>query len=111
MVFALPSAGDGAYALALDYKLANGDAVRKGWGIVFVPAPGGYRSLRLGPFQLVGKGRVTLAKFLLPHGIFWEEDSWFTGMAESSDSLTKFRHPDGVSWAERKGEAEFPAAK
>lgn len=111
MIFAIPATQEGVYTLALDYRVPPGDSVEKGWGLVFVPGPSGYRSLRLGPFQLSGKGRVILAKFLLPHGIFWEEDSWFTGFAEGSDSLTKFRYPDGVSWTEKKGEPEFPTSR
>jgi hypothetical protein len=79
--------------------------------LVIVPGTNGYRSLRLGPFNLTGKGRSILAKFLLPHAVFWEEDYWFTATAEGSDSFSKFRHADGVSWAERKGDPDFPAAK
>jgi hypothetical protein len=111
LLLALPTSQEGAYALALDYRVPPAESVEKGWGLVIVPGPSGNRSLRFGPFQLTGKGRVTLAKFLLPQAIFWDEDSWFTGFAEGADSLTKFRHPDGVSWTERKGDAEFPSAK
>jgi hypothetical protein len=54
---------------------------------------------------------VVLAKFLRPYGIFWDEDYWFTAVAEGAGSFTKFRHTDGVSWVELKGEPEFPGAK
>ncbi len=79
--------------------------------MVIVPGTSGYRSLRLGPFRLTGKGRAILAKFILPHGIFWEEDYWFTAVAEGSESFTKFWHTEGVSWVELKGDPEFPATK
>jgi hypothetical protein len=85
--------------------------VERGWAVVFVPSAGMYRSLRMGPFRLTGKGRVILAKFLAPQGIFWEEDSWFTGTAESAESLTKFQYLNSVSWTERKGEPEFPTGR
>ena len=88
--------------------------MRDGSGVPWGPiGPGsdGYRSLRLGPFGLTGRGRTILAKYLLPYGIFWEEDFWFTAVGEASDSLTNFRHTEGVSWAEKKGEPEFQIAK
>ncbi len=110
-IFAFPAVQEGVYTLATDYRVASGESVEKGWGLVFVPGPSGYRSLRLGPFQLTGKGRATLSKFILPYGIFWEEDFWFSGTAEGSDTLTKFRHPDGISWTEKKGDPEFPTTK
>ncbi len=110
-IFAFPAVQEGVYTLAADYRVAPGESVEKGWGLVFVPGPSGYRSLRLGPFQLTGKGRVTVSKFILPYGIFWEEDFWFSGTAEGSDTVTKFRHPDGISWTEKKGDPEFPTTK
>jgi hypothetical protein len=111
MVFALPATQAGAYTLALDYRVPSGESVEKGWCLIIVPGTNGYRNLRLGPFQLTGRGREILAKFLLPYGIFWEEDFWFTAFAEGSESFTKFRHTEGMSWVEMKGEPEFPAAK
>jgi len=110
-LFALPAIQDGAYTLALDYRIPSGESVEKGWCSVIVPGTTGYRNLRLGPFRLTGKGRVVLAKFLRPYGIFWDEDYWFTAVAEGAGSFTKFRHTDGVSWVELKGEPEFPGAK
>ena len=110
-LFALPAMQDGAYTLALDYRIPSGESVDKGWCSVIVPGTNGYRNLRLGPFRLTGKGRVVLAKFLRPYGIFWDEDYWFTASAEGSDSFTKFRHTESVSWRERKGEPEFPTSR
>jgi hypothetical protein len=107
LLFPVRQTAAGAYALALDYRFPPGDGVERGWGLIFVPGASGYRALRLGPFILDGKGRATLAKFLLPQGVFWDEDSWFNGTAEGAESVTKFRYADGVSWAERKGEPDF----
>jgi hypothetical protein len=110
-LFAIPATQAGAYTLALDYRIPAGEAAERGWCLVIVPGTDGYRNLRLGPFQLSGKGRAILTKFLLPYGIFWDEDFWFTAFAEGSESFSKFRHSDGVSWTEMKVEPEFPAAK
>jgi hypothetical protein len=38
---------------------------------------------------------------MLPQAVLWDQDEWFTGRSESSDSITKFRD-DGTSWIERK---------
>jgi hypothetical protein len=109
ILFAIPVAQVGAYTLALDYRIPSGDSAERGWCLLVIPGTNGYRNLRLGPFQLSGKGRATLAKFLLPYGIFWEEDFWFTAFGEGAESFSKFRHADGVSWTELKVEPEFPA--
>ena len=106
-LFAFRRGQEGAYALALDYRLAPGDSMERGWGLVFLPGPNGYRSLRLGPFMLRGEGRATLAKFLLPHGVFWDDDLWFSGTAEGPEIVTKFRYSDGVLWSEPKREPVF----
>ncbi len=110
-LFAFPATQGGAYMAGFEYRVPPGESVEKGWATLFIPSGGMYRSLRLGPFHLTGKGRVALAKFLVPQGIFWDEDSWFTGTAESAESLTKFRYSSSVSWTERKGEPEFPSGR
>ena len=110
-IFAFSQTQSGVYAMGLDYRIPAGESVEGGWGLVFIPGPNGYRTLHLGPFQLDGKGRVALGKFLAPQGVFWEEDSWFTGIAEGADTFTKFRYSDGISWTERRGEPEFSIPK
>ncbi len=54
------------------------------------------------PVSLNGTREVVLAKVLLPQGVLWGDDGWFTGQSESADSVTKFRFPEGISWTERK---------
>jgi hypothetical protein len=53
---------------------------------------------------VAGAGRVAIARVLLPQGVLWEQDGWFTGRSASGDTVTKFRFPDGVTWTERIGE-------
>ena len=62
MVFAFPATQDGAYTLALDYRVPSGELVDKGWCVVIIPGTNGYRNLRLGPFQLADKGRAIFKK-------------------------------------------------
>jgi hypothetical protein len=33
--------------------------------------------------------------------VMWEQDDWFAGRSEASDTITKFRD-DGTSWIERR---------
>ena len=56
----------------------------------------------LKPVPLQGSGRAVMAKVLLPHGILWEQDDWFSGRSESAETVTKFRVPEGITWTERK---------
>lgn len=43
-------------------------------------------------------------KFILPEAIFWDDESYFTGTIESSDSITKFNDATGIVWKEEKEE-------
>ena len=45
-----------------------------------------------------------IVKFILPEGIFWDDESYFTGAIESSDSVTKFNDTTGIVWKEDKEE-------
>jgi hypothetical protein len=41
-------------------------------------------------------------KFLLPEGIFWDDETYFSGSIESSDSITKYNDATGIVWKEQK---------
>jgi hypothetical protein len=45
-----------------------------------------------------------LARILLPQGVGWDDDGWFTGTTESVETIAKFRFPEGVTWTERKAD-------
>ena len=47
--------------------------------------------------------RRTRAGMLLPHGVMWDQDDWFTGRSEGPETITKFRIPEGITWTERRG--------
>jgi hypothetical protein len=64
----------------------------------------GSRSRPLAEVLLGDVGRAVIARLLMPHGILWEEDDWFSGKSESVDTVTKFRFPEGISWVERKAD-------
>ena len=95
--FYLRKAPPGVYTFLLTYRAGAAAAVRP---VLYVA--GASRSLQ--PVTLDGSGRAVIARLLLPQGVLWEQDDWFTGRSASGDAITKFRFPDGVSWTERLGE-------
>jgi hypothetical protein len=58
----------------------------------------------LRPMSLRGSGDVVLAKVLVPHGVLWDQDDWFTGQSQSAETVTKFRLPEGITWTERRSD-------
>lgn len=62
------------------------------------------RALR--PVSLPGAGRRVVAKVLMPQGVLWNQEEWFSGTSESVDTVTKFRVPEGISWVERKADLQ-----
>jgi hypothetical protein len=68
---------------------------------LYVPAKIGFSARPLAPARLNG-GRTVLTRILMPYGILWTQDDWFSGLSESVDTVTKFRVPEGISWVERK---------
>ncbi|MFQ5520229.1 MAG: hypothetical protein ACE5FK_02425 [Candidatus Methylomirabilia bacterium] len=69
---------------------------------LYLPEAGHLRARNLRPVSLMGTGRVILARVLLPQGVLWEQDGWFTGQSRSTDAVTKFRLPEGIRWTERR---------
>jgi len=47
-------------------------------------------------------GTFEVAKILMPDGILWDDDKYFTGDMEDSDSITKFHTDTGLVWREFK---------
>jgi hypothetical protein len=52
------------------------------------------------PIAIDNAGLLLLGRVLLPWGVLWEQDDWFTGRVEGVDAVTKFRLPEGVTWTE-----------
>lgn len=89
----------GVYTFVLTYPPGTAQAVQPA---LYLPnGGGGLRMLK--PVTLNASGRVVLARVLMPQGILWEQDDWFTGRSASGDAITKFRFPDGITWTERIG--------
>jgi hypothetical protein len=69
-----------------------------------LPDAGGLVTRRLAPVKLGAYGRAVIARVLFPEGILWEQDDWFTGQSQSTETITKFKLPEGVTWTERKAD-------
>ena len=69
----------------------------------YFPGKAGFSECPLRPARL-GSGQTVLAKVLLPYGVLWSQDDWFSGVSESVDTVTKFRVPEGISWVERRAD-------
>jgi hypothetical protein len=48
------------------------------------------------------KEKTVIARILMPEGIFWDDDNYFSGNLEDSDSITKFNSDTGLVWKEYK---------
>jgi hypothetical protein len=94
--FYLPTARPGVYTFVLTHSAQGASAVRP-----VLSLGGASRSLK--PVAFDGPGRSVVTRLLLPQGVVWEEDDWFTGRSATGDTITKFRFPEGVSWTERVG--------
>ncbi len=98
-LFYLRNPKPGVYTFVLTYRPGAARTVQPA---LYVPNGGGGLRL-LKPVTLDASGRTVLARVLMPHGILWEQDDWFTGRSASGDAITKFRFPDGITWTERIG--------
>ena len=103
-VFWLRNARPGAYSMVLRYRGVppNGDV----HPTLYVPDGEGLAMRAIPPVRLGSSGRAVLARVLLPQGVLWEQDGWFSGSSESVDTVTKFRFPDGINWVERKADLQ-----
>jgi hypothetical protein len=68
---------------------------------VFGHDPARRKNRKIGPVSLSGKGNLNAVRLLLPEGVFWEDDSWFSGVMESGRTTTKYKMPEGIVWKER----------
>jgi hypothetical protein len=94
------SLGPGVYTFTMSYQGRGGLSTVN--PVLYVSGGGALVVRSMPSITLDGSGTVLLARGLLPQGVLWDEDDWFTGKTESTDVVIKFRLPEGVSWMERK---------
>ena len=98
-VFFLRNVRPGVYTFVLQFRAAGVSGVVP---TLYVPGPSHLVARALRTVSLTGTGKIAVARILMPHGVLWEQDDWFTGQSQTGETITKFRFPDGVSWTERK---------
>src|SRR5262245_33742484 len=101
-VFWLRGAAAGAYTVRLRHRgvWPGGDLP----ATLYIPDKDGLATRPLPAVRLRASGTTVLARILLPYGVLWEQDDWFTGYSEGSETVTKFRLPEGISWVERRAD-------
>jgi hypothetical protein len=103
-IFHLEQPRPGVYTLLLRYENAGSAGEVR---VLLHSAEAGRLQIRerrlvAGP----GAGTLVLARVLLPHGIHWDQDEWFSGRSENGQIVAKFRFPEGITWSERKADLE-----
>ena len=99
-VFFMQNMKPGAYAVSVGFRASDVPLE----GMLYLGGDGGKATAKpLRSLSLNGTGRTILARLLLPFGVLWDDDEWFTGRSESVNAITKFRMPEGVSWVEPRG--------
>jgi hypothetical protein len=63
----------------------------------------GERTKKFAAVQLSPQTTVRF-KFILPEAIFWDDEDYFSGKIENSETITKFNQKTGFSWKETKDE-------
>jgi hypothetical protein len=58
--------------------------------------------IRTKVFQASTASPWITARFLMPQGLFWDDDDWTTGQIEDGRSVTKFNTDQGIIWKEKK---------
>jgi hypothetical protein len=101
-VFYLRNLKPGVYTFTLRYRASSSTGGAR--PTLYLPGSGSRGPRALRAVALNGAGRAALARVLLPHGVLWEQDEWFSGKSESVDTMTKFRFPEGISWVEWKAD-------
>jgi hypothetical protein len=89
----------GVYTFVLGYR--GLDAGTRVVPKFYLTTPGIPTARETKGVTLAGSGKSNTIRVMLPQGVLWDQDDWFTGRSESSESIIKFRD-DGTSWIERK---------
>jgi len=93
-IFAVTDAKAGAYVLSVS-------GGKKTKCLLSVTIPSKRKTRLFGPVLIEEEGTF-IGRLLMPEGIYWDEDEWFTGKIENGDSVTKYNSPEGTTWKEIK---------
>jgi hypothetical protein len=98
-VFSVAKSGEGIYTFVVE----NRNTVPYNTGVVFV-LYGGQKRERIKKISAVSVPPSSMLRFMfvLPDTVFWDDEKFFTGSIEDSDSITKFNDETGFVWKEGK---------
>lgn len=91
-------AGEGIYEFRAE--LGGKRPVEAGLAVKFFENSAQARVKTIADRKVLDNGSV--AKILMPECILWDDDAYFSGNMEDSDSVTKFNSETGVVWKEYK---------
>jgi hypothetical protein len=89
---------EGIYSIMV--RVNNGKPGTAGLTLKIRESSPGAKSKNLGSRKI--DDLVEVAKVLMPEGVLWNDDSYFTGDMEDADSITKFNSGTGLMWREYK---------
>ncbi len=92
------TANDGIYDIVVEP--ANGMPVSASFSVKLYEHSTREKTRSLG--TRVIKERSTIARILMPDGIYWDDDKYFSGYLEDSESITKYNSDNGLVWKEFK---------
>lgn len=97
-VFSVARAEIGIYTLSIENTWEEPLEAR----VVFILYDGSEESRTREQRLELSPGQSLRFKFVLPEAVFWDDEDYFTGMVEGSDTVTKFNDETGFVWEEEK---------
>jgi hypothetical protein len=89
---------EGIYYLVV--RPSGGNSVNAGFVLRIHEKGTGAKTVNLGRRTI--SDRSIIARVLMPEGILWDDDKYFSGDMEDSESITKFNNDTGLIWKEYK---------
>lgn len=96
MILIIEAAGEGIYDFMIE---SDNKPFKASLEVKLYEKSAKQRSKTLG--TMTANDKIT-SKILMPEGIFWDDDSYFSGYMEDSESITKFNTESGLVWKEYK---------
>ena len=99
--FSVLRTDEGAYTFVL--KNQENDAYEADLVFLIFSGKKGERTRKFAAIKL-SPHTTRQFKFILPEAIFWDDEDYFSGKIENSDTMTKFNQKTGIVWKETKDE-------
>lgn len=96
MTYSVPAAAKGTYVMLIEHEGNDSHGMEERI-ILYAGKPGKRNKAYTDVVEGVGRSRRL---FIFPEAVFWDDDKWFSGYAESSDTITRFNSETGLVWKE-----------